>query len=221
MWGWFRDGARGAVGVIPFRNGHMERPRAQVMKTMVTPCAELLGSMMIQHYGQGTPVPSEILLPFSPEPMRELQEILSEHRGRSVLLHVPARGKKQQLVGLALENTRQHYLSKTNAEERHQKALEDLASLLHLPSPPHRMECFDNSNLGGQHPVAAMAVFLDGRPSRKHYRRYRIKTVTGSDDYASMREVLSRRLKRGLADDLLPNLVIVDGGPGQIGRAHV
>jgi excinuclease ABC subunit C len=216
VWGWFRDGARGAVGVIPFRNGHMERPCAQVMKTMVTPCAELLGSMMIQHYGQGAPVPSEILLPFPPEPLQELQEILSEHRGSSVRLHVPARGKKQQLVALALENTRQHYLSKTTAEERHQKALSNLASLLHLEAPPHRMECFDNSNLGGQHPVAAMSVFLDGRPSRKHYRRYRIKTVTGSDDYASMREVLSRRLKRGLEEDLLPDLVVVDGGPGQL-----
>ena len=215
VWGWHRDGQRGVVGVIPFRDGKMERPRTQMIP-MLASNAELLGSMINQHYSQNTLIPKEILLPFEPDPLSDLQEILGDLRKGAVQLIVPRRGKKRDLVILANENTHQNYLSKTQAEDRHQSALRDLTAFLGLSDPPERMECFDNSNLGGQHPVAAMAVFIQGRPSRRHYRRYRIKTVVGSDDYASMREVLTRRLKRALQEDQLPQLVMVDGGPGQL-----
>lgn len=215
VWGWHRDGKRGVVGVTPFRDGKMARPRTQLIP-MLDANAELLGSMINQHYSQSGPIPREILLPFEPEPLSELEEILTDLREGPVHLRVPQRGPKRELVKLANDNTHQTYLNTTLAEDRHQSALRDLTAFLGLTDPPERMECFDNSNLGGKHPVAAMAVFVEGRPSRRHYRRYRIKTVVGADDYASMREVLTRRLKRGMDEDQLPQLVMVDGGPGQL-----
>ncbi|MFK7928561.1 MAG: helix-hairpin-helix domain-containing protein, partial [Myxococcota bacterium] len=106
-----------------------------------------------------------------------------------------------------------------DAEVRLATALQQLGEIVGLGRPPHRIECFDNSNLQGTNPVAAMAVFIDGKPERSEYRRYRIKTVVGADDYASMREILTRRLKRAAQDGLFPDLLVVDGGKGQLGVA--
>jgi excinuclease ABC subunit C len=97
--------------------------------------------------------------------------------------------------------------------------MRELAEALELPAPPHRIECFDNSNLQGTNPVAAMAVFLDGRPARAEYRRYRVKTVIGADDYATMREILERRFRRAVDEALFPDLLVVDGGKGQLAVA--
>jgi excinuclease ABC subunit C len=111
------------------------------------------------------------------------------------------------------------YMQATDANARHQTAMESLASVLALETPPARIECFDNSNLQGTDPVAAMAVFLDGKPARSEYRRYKVKTVVGADDYATMREILGRRFRRAIKEETIPDLVVVDGGKGQLGVA--
>lgn len=135
----------------------------------------------------------------------------------------PARGEKKQLVNLATKNARVSLQQKFElAEKRIEKtqgAIENLGQMMQIPTP-HRIESFDNSNIMGTSPVSAMVVFVDGKPSKKDYRKFKIKTVTGPDDYASMREVILRRYSRAIKEDgVLPDLIIMDGGVGQINAA--
>ena len=135
----------------------------------------------------------------------------------------PSRGEKKQLVNLATKNARVSLQQKFElAEKRIEKtqgAIENLGTIMNIPTP-HRIESFDNSNIMGTSPVSAMVVFVDGKPSNKDYRKYKIKTVVGPDDYASMREVILRRYSRAIKEDgILPDLIIMDGGVGQINAA--
>jgi excinuclease ABC subunit C len=197
----------------------MGEPRQTLLANVSGEDDELLSSLLNEAYAAGGEIPAEILVPFLPVDVDALAEVLSERRGSKVSLHTASRGDKVRLVELAQENAKLRYGREHDEDERRARALEDLAKIVGLPAPPHRMECFDNSNLQGQQPVAAMSVFLDGRPARGEYRRYRIKTVVGADDYASMREILVRRLRRGIKEGNLPDLLVVDGGRGQLNVA--
>lgn len=219
VWGLHREGSRGAVAIVPVREGVMGEPRGEVLPVLPDEDAELLSTLLNTTYVPGVLVPPEIVVPVLPTGAEALAEVLSERRGRKVALHVPVRGAKVKLLKLAVDNARVRYLKDTDEEARHERAMEDLARALELPEPPRRIECFDNSNLQGTDPVAAMAVFVDGRPARREYRRYRIKTVVGADDYATMREIVERRMKRAQKEDLWPDLLVVDGGKGQLGVA--
>ena len=219
IWGLHREGRQGAVAVLPVREGLMGQPTARVLPALVGDDAEVLSSLINSWYAPGSLIPDEVLVPVLPLDAVALEEVLTERRGKRVALRMPRRGSKVGLLKLAAKNARVQYLADTDASQRHGQAMTDLAEALELPEPPRRMECFDNSNLQGSSPVAAMAVFIDGKPARAEYRRYRIKTVVGSDDYASMREVLDRRLRRGMKEASLPDLIVVDGGRGQLGVA--
>ncbi|WP_405100719.1 excinuclease ABC subunit UvrC [Oceanobacillus sp. FSL H7-0719] len=160
--------------------------------------------------------PKEILLPIGSD--AELIEKLLE-----VHAHTPLRGRKKELVALAMKNAEialnEKFLLIERDEERTILAAERLGEVLNIETP-HRIEAFDNSNIQGTNPVSAMIVFVDGRPSKKDYRKYKIKTVEGPDDYETMREVIRRRYTRVLKENLpLPDLIIVDGGKGQITAA--
>jgi len=218
VWGLHIEGRQGAVAIVPVREGVMGEPRSSVVE-IAKEAPDLLSTLINTAYQGDTPVPAEILVPVLPSDHEALEEVLTERRGRRVHLRQPQRGDKVRLVDLANENARVRYLRETDEAERHQSAMAQLADVLELPEPPERMECFDNSNLQGTHPVAAMSVFVHGRPVRREYRRYRIKTVVGADDYASMREILERRFRRGLRDGILPDLLVVDGGKGQVAVA--
>jgi excinuclease ABC subunit C len=219
VWGLYREGSRGALSILPVREGMMGAPRATALESLVGEDAEVLSSLLNSAYPGGTTIPPEILLPELPEDRDALAEVLTERRGRKVVLHSPARGDKARLLTLATDNARVRYLQQDSEETRNARALAALAEVLDLPAPPHRMECFDNSNLRGAQPVAAMAVFLDGRPDRSEYRRYKVKTASGDDDYGSMREILERRMKRAQKEENHPDLLVVDGGKGQLGVA--
>ena len=135
----------------------------------------------------------------------------------------PQRGEKKQLVNLAIKNARVSLQQKFDllekSIEKTQGAIENLGQLLNIPTPV-RIESFDNSNIMGTSPVSAMVVFVNGKPSKKDYRKYKIKTVVGPDDYASMREVIKRRYSRAIRDGLtLPDLIVIDGGQGQVNIA--
>lgn len=135
----------------------------------------------------------------------------------------PQRGEKKQLVNLAIKNARVSLQQKFDLLERSiektQGAIENLGQLLNIPTPV-RIESFDNSNIMGTSPVSAMVVFVNGKPSKKDYRKYKIKTVVGPDDYASMREVIKRRYSRVIRDELTPpDLIVIDGGQGQVNVA--
>ena len=136
----------------------------------------------------------------------------------------PQRGEKKQLVNLAIKNARMSLQQKFDLLEKDVKktygAVENIGELLNIPKPV-RIEAFDNSNIQGTSPVAAMVVFVNGKPSKKDYRKFKIKTVVGPDDYASMREVIYRRYSRVLKDGLVPpDLIIIDGGQGQVNVAR-
>ena len=220
VWGVYRSGHEGAVSILPVRDGVMSDPRAQLIHTAAGTDSQWLSAILAEFYDADTPIPGEITLPVQPENAAELAEVLSERRGRRVKLHCPKRGEKLNLVRLACENARLRYHRTNQAKERRLEALDALAKAIGLAVPPHRIECFDNSNIGGDYPVAAMAVFIDGKPERSEYRRYKIKTVVGSDDYASMKEILGRRVRRAIESNNRPDLIVVDGGKGQLSAAR-
>ena len=161
-------------------------------------------------------VPNEILIP------RDIDEEAVKALVDTKVLK-PQRGEKKQLVNLAIKNARVSLEQKFNllekSVEKTQGAIENLGRLLQIPTPV-RIESFDNSNIMGTSPVSAMVVFVNGKPSKKDYRKYKIKTVVGPDDYASMREVIRRRYGRVQRDGLTPpDLIVIDGGQGQVNIA--
>jgi excinuclease ABC subunit C len=201
--------------------------------------ADVVGSFIKQFYESSAYIPRTVVLPL-PVPEQALVEAwLSERRGARVRIVVPRKGEKRRLVAMAEENAREalamqrvKWLADAN---KTQQALSELQEELNLPAPPRRIECFDISNIQGTSSVGSMVVFVDGHPRPKEYRRFRIKTVAGADDFASMAEVLRRRFKRAgqtgavngeqppeAADasfGAIPDLVIVDGGKGQLHAA--
>src|SRR5205823_293296 len=180
-------------------------------------------------------VPPEILLPCAVPDRAVLEEWLSQHRGKRVRIEIPVRGDKRRLLDLAADNAReaveQEQVKWLTDSQKTAAALTELKEALELPTLPVRLECFDISTIQGTSTVASMVVFEGGKPRTDAYRRFRIKTVDGTDDFAAMREVLTRRLKRsGLAAGgeagadgtewtRRPDLIIVDGGKGQLGAA--
>lgn len=154
----------------------------------------------------------EIIVPFEPD--IEL---------KNVTFTIPVKGDKKKLLELSLLNVKQYKLDrlkqtdKLNPEQRSMRLLKEIQQLLHLDSPPIRIECFDNSNIQGADAVAGCVIFVNGKPSKKDYRKYLIKTVEGPDDYASMKEVVRRRYQRAIEESTpLPDLLITDGGKGQM-----
>ena len=148
-----------------------------------------------------------------------LAEVLTERRGQKVTIHAPKRGEKLRLVEMASKNAENLLKTKRAAAQTESSAAEELKRKLKLGAVPTRIECVDISNIGGTDAVGSLVVFCDGRPNKSRYRRYRIKTVSGPDDYAMMEEVLTRRYRRALEENGLPDLLVVDGGKGQLNVA--
>ena len=161
------------------------------------------------------------------------REVIVSHMPTSAILFngtiftIPQRGDKAELVAFSLRSARlyraelQKHLAQRNPERHTDKLMEDMRRELHLEREPRHIECFDNSNLQGTNPVASCVVFRDGKPSRKEYRHFNIKTVEGPDDFASMREIVYRRYSRLIEEGAeLPDLIIVDGGKGQLSSAY-
>jgi excinuclease ABC subunit C len=192
---------------------------------------EILASFVSQFYTDAAVVPPSLLLGHElPEGEQELlASWLAGRRGGTVAIAAPKRGRKRELVVMveksAAENLEQSRLKYLSDEQRMTGAMSELAEALDLPRLPRRVECFDISNLHGTNPVASMTVFEDGRPAKREYRRFTIKTVQGSNDFAMMREVIGRRFHRASAEEsdekwaAIPDLVIVDGGKGQLSAA--
>lgn len=195
--------------------------------------ADIISGFVQQFYEDAAITPARLILQHQvPSLERELiEEWLADRRGGRVELHVPQRGNQRGLVEMvsksAAENLEQARLKHLSDEMKMIAAMTELADALDLPRMPRRIECYDNSNLQGTSPVASMVVFEEGRPAKKEYRRFNIKTVVGADDFASMAEVLKRRFRRAMEADeekegkwtTLPDLVIVDGGKGQLSAA--
>ena len=200
--------------------------------------AEVVTSFVKQFYGEAAYIPPEILLPQEIDEALVIQEWLRSRRGHKVLIRVPRRGHKRELVEMAAENASEtlgHLRAQWLLDEGKQaNAVADLQEALGMQSPPNRIECFDISTIQGSATTGAMVVFVKGVPRKSDYRRFQIRGVAGNDDYASMREMLRRRFHRAKdpefhgeqtpggqrsAWDLLPDLLVVDGGKGQLNVA--
>ena len=183
---------------------------------------EILGSFLKQYYFNNAEfTPDEIYVAVDFEDRRLLEDYLSLRRGRRVEIGIPQRGSKKDLVALAANNARLSFDQRFRVLQPSSAAIaENLASLLGLESPPRRIECFDISNIQGSDSVASMVVWEEGRMKKSDYRKLILKTVDGPDDFKSMKEVVSRRYKRLREEGkALPDLVLVDGGVGQLHAA--
>ena len=177
---------------------------------------ELLASFLQQYYGAEVFIPDRILVSLPPASLETIELWLSERKGRQVRIIAPARGPSKKMVEMAERNALESCRQRENHREGRDKVLYEIQKNLGLRKLPMRMECYDISNVQGRFSVGSMAVFLRGEAAKREYRRFRIKTVAGADDFASLAEVLRRRLTRGLSEGVLPDFVLIDGGQGQL-----
>jgi len=187
---------------------------------------QIMTSFVKQYYASASYIPPLILLQHPVDEPQILSEWLGQQRGGKVKLQVPQRGAKKKLVDTAAENAAQGLQIaqvKEMKAEVIKSGLQELKDRLHLPKLPRRIECYDVSNIQGALAVSSMVVLEEGRPKPAHYRRFRIKTVAGADDYAMIQETLRRRFRRGLTAEgawaIAPDLVLIDGGKGQLNAA--
>jgi excinuclease ABC subunit C len=207
-----------AVLIVRVREGQVTEPRSYELRTTLEP-EEALNAFLGQVYGEGRYVPREIVLPFDVEDRELLSEVLSERKGVAIRITAKVRGDRAGLLGLARKNA---VLLLATGEEKHRVTEELLAGLREafgLTRLPRSIECFDISTIQGAFTVASKVRFEDGVPAPSGYRTYKIRTVEGQDDFASMQEVVERRLRSGLEKGDLPDLIVVDGGPMQLARA--
>jgi excinuclease ABC subunit C len=197
---------------------------------------EIMTAFVKQFYSQATFIPREILLQHELDEHKIISNWLTAKRGAKVYLRVPRKGEKKKLVEMVAENA-SYLLEQVGArickeQEMSNGAVEELAKALGLKPPPYRIECYDISNIQGSESVGSMVVFEGGKPANSQYRRFKIKTVKGPNDFASMQEVLWRRFRRGLQEkevvlqeggepkfSHLPDLIVIDGGKGQLSAA--
>jgi excinuclease ABC subunit C len=213
--GLYRDGAHLYLSLLFFRSGVLLDRRTFNFAWELDD-EEGVASFLNEYYSREVVIPDEILLPLSPAGTGALAELLSERRGRKVVIQTPRRGAKVELVRMAGKNAESAALERVKAREDQAAILAELQERLYLCRLPQRIECYDISNFQGQTAVGSRVSFLDGRPDKDHYRRYRIKTIDQADDFGMMREVLSRRFRQEETDDPFPDLIVVDGGIGQL-----
>jgi excinuclease ABC subunit C len=218
------------VLVFYIRNGRLlGRENFILAGTQDEEPSQIMTSFVQQFYNSASYIPERILLQYPVEGMPLIQKWLGGRRKAKVELRVPRRGVRKELVDMVTENAHQsleQLRTKSLAEsDALATALEEVQEKLSLPHLPQRVECYDISNIQGTSAVGSMVVFEKGLPKKSHYRRFRIKSVVGADDYAMLREVLRRRFKRGISKSredawaIIPDLVLIDGGKGQLGAA--
>ena len=219
IWGLYRGAGKCCYAVLHMEEGNLAGRETELFTApMEEGQEEMLSALTAQYYLPRAILPHEILLPFETEGYCEnLSEVLTKRAGHKVWVHVPQRGEKAELRAMAQRNAAEEAERATTAEERVAHTLELLTKMLDLPEPPRRLESFDISNTGGSDIVASMVVYSGTRPLKSAYRRFRIKDLEGKpDDYASMREVIRRRLQRAADGDEkflpLPDVFLIDGG---------
>jgi excinuclease ABC subunit C len=195
-------------------------PPPPVVQSSFSP-GPFFSALMKQIYIDQQYVPRDILVPVDFEDRAELEELLAEKRGSKMEILVPQRGEKRSLIDLAAQNAKQSFDQRFRVMKPQAKAVQEaLQDALGLPDVPKRIECFDISHIQGAETVASMVVWEDGKMNKNEYRKFIVRTVTGVDDFASMREVVGRRYKRLRDEDKpFPSLVLIDGGLGQLHAA--
>ena len=207
------------VVALLVRNGFLQAVRQFVFKDAISSDHEIIDAFVKQYYGKSDYIPKEIIVPLHLEDEAVYAGWLGEVKGSAVRIILPKRRDRLRLLNMAADNAQTRLARMMDEMAADQELLECLARRLQLKTLPKRIECFDNSGMAGGNLVSGMVVFIDGKPDKKSYRRYTIKTVDLQDDYASMNEVLERRFKKSSQDADLPDLLMVDGGRGQLNVA--
>jgi excinuclease ABC subunit C len=222
VFGSYRLGDKVELAVLQVRAGRLNNVRTYALSKVSAPDDELMAHFVAEYYAPGSFVPEEVLLPVEVEAMNGLSEMLSELKQRSVSILVPKKGPRAELVDMARENASHAFREKARANQDIDERLQAVKERLRLPALPRRIECVDVSHTSGSETVASIVALLDGKPDKKRYRSFHVKRVSGGDDYSAMYEVLLRRLRRGRSDEAgweLPDVLVVDGGRGQLNVA--
>ena len=215
------DNDQGVVfTMLSVRRGRLADSRHYYFSKSFDTISEMMESFIREYYEKLPLIPNTVITSLQLAHTESLERYLAQLKDKKVTVIHPSRGEKRRLTALADENAKNDLSEHTAAQNKRFRALDGIQKALKLQQIPTRIECFDNSNIAGTSPVASRVVFIEGAPDTSQYRRYNIKTVQGADDYASMKEVLSRRLKN--QNDPLPDILMVDGGRGQLSIAvHV
>jgi excinuclease ABC subunit C len=222
IFGLYREGGFIEVQVLLVRQGKLTGNQSYSLEDLEFPEEEIMAGLLTQFYQGHRFIPDEILLPVTLEDREAREEYLGDRKGKKVNILVPQRGDKRQLVEMAAENARQSFFERHDQEKAREKMLQELQSQLRLKTYPHHIECYDISTIHGAHAVGSMVTFINGEPDKTRYRHYRIRSIdpsSGGDDFGMMLEVLKRRFSRGKEEADLPDLVVVDGGKGQLAMA--
>lgn len=220
----FVRGAKSCFAVLHFKDGDLAGKDYELMDEPVESDEEALPGLLMQYYERRGAYPKVVLVPVELDELQELSEYLTKAAGRKVSVEHPKRGDRVRLVERAVLNAREEILRVTSVQQRTNKTLEWLQKALNLKKLPERIESFDVSNLGDTGIVAAMVVFKNGRPSKKDYRKFRIRDTATQDDYASMEEAVYRRFAHAKEGDEkfaeLPELLLIDGGETHVAAAR-
>jgi excinuclease ABC subunit C len=214
------DGELSAFTLLRVRGGFLLGSRNFVFENAVGAEPEQMGAFIRQYYDSAPHLPRQIVVNCLPSDQDLIEEDLQEKKSAKVVIMTPQRGEKEKLIQMALQNARHAAHEHRNQKDSRSELLARLQNRLHLERLPRRIECFDNSNLAGTDPVSAMAVFENGRPRPDAYRRYKMGPSGKPDDYALMAEVIRRRFGKADAGRPWPDLLLVDGGKGQLNVAR-
>jgi len=218
--GFYREGSAAEFHLMITRGGNLCDARRFSIENSEQPTAELVSDFASRYYQQSKDYPDEILFAQPIDLGDALEQLLSERAGHKVIIQRPQKGKKKKLTDLADRNAQQAYLDKVRTDKTARAAIEKLQKALHLKLLPERIECFDISHFQGSQIVASAVCLIHGQPAKEHYRRYKIKSTQDQDDFQSMYEVISRRVRRGIEENDLPDLLVIDGGKGQLSAAR-
>jgi len=216
--GWHREGSEATGAVLHVRSGRLSDAHSYSFRVEGAE-DEALSSFLLQHYAEGAYFPGEILLPMEIADREPLASLLSDRAGSRVRIKVPGAGERARLVGLAGTNAAEAHRMRKEKEAAYEGLSARLASLCHLAKPPQRIEGFDISNISGTEPVGSMVVFVGGKAAKKGYRKFAVRGVEGQDDFAMMEQVVRRRFAHDGDFGGMPDLVLIDGGKGQLSKA--
>jgi excinuclease ABC subunit C len=217
--GFHRQNRTFAIHPLFVRGGKLLGGKGFTFPSKGLPDEEALSSFLQQYYREGKFIPQQILIPKAIPDQDLVEQWLTDLRGKGVRIIVPAKGDKKHLLKMACENAQQFVLGKEELGKDGKKLLEVLKEKLCLKKVPWRIEAFDISNLQGGNAVGSMVCFKKGKPEKERYRRFKIKTIEGADDYGMMYEVLLRRYQKAVENNDLPDMVLLDGGRGQLNVA--
>jgi excinuclease ABC subunit C len=219
VFGFARKDAAVTISIFFIRNGLINGSRTFFLADPFGDDGSILAQALSQFYDGDTLIPGEILLPFAPSDQDLLEEYLCDISETRVHVKIPQRGDLQQLVAMANANALQAFAEKEKKSKSWENLGESLLKTLQLARLPKRIECLDISNISGKQAIGSLVCYSQGEPDKANFRHYKIRTVDGPNDYAMMKEVMERRLRRGMEEQNLPDLFLVDGGKGQLGMA--